>query len=86
MPEYCEFKDKYLAEYFSNNKRLNHLKGNGLITKDGYIINRPEQYMKKKEIYDKIVMQNLSMKKEREKVISPKKVKVEYINPYDQIP
>lgn len=86
MPEYCEFKDKNLSQYFTNERRISHLKENGLITEQGFIINNPEQYMKRKELYNQIVAKNLSVKKEKEKVVSPKKIQAGFKNPYDEVP
>lgn len=86
MPEYSELKDKNLSFYFNNEKRINYLKEKGLLTKEGYIINRQEDFLKKKEIYEKILQEKSQNKKDKEKIVSNEKVTKEKYNPYNEKP
>lgn len=54
MKTYNALRDVNLSTYFTSDKRRNHLEKMGLITEKGYIINKPEEYLKKKELYRKI--------------------------------
>lgn len=56
MGDYNGLKDQHLQGFFYSRKRKEILVKNGLITTDGYIINRPEEYLKKKEIYQRTTL------------------------------
>lgn len=51
MQNYNGLKDNHLQGFFYSDKRKIILIKNGLITPDGYLINKPEEYLKKKDMY-----------------------------------
>lgn len=55
MDEYNGLRDQNLFGFFCSNSKKKHLQKMGLITKKGYIINKPEEYLRKKELYKKIL-------------------------------
>ena len=70
MNGYDGLKDDHLQPFFSRQNRRHILIKNGLITEDGYIVRKPEEYLKKKEIYLKQHMmdsENRSQTSEKKK-------------------
>jgi hypothetical protein len=53
MTTYEGLRDKHLQGFFYSKKRKEVLVKNGLITMEGYIIRRPDEYLKKKEVFQK---------------------------------
>lgn len=74
MQKYNGLKDQHLQGFFYSEKRKQILIKNGLITPDGYIINRPEEYLKKKDLYKKTVLIGDSTKENRKNSVK--------LNPY----
>ena len=77
MPNYNGLKDEHLQGFFFSDKRKLILIRNGLITPEGFIIRRPNEYLKKKELYRKT---NLIDKESSKKTNVPEKV-----NPYVEL-
>ena len=53
MPNYNGLKDEHLQGFFFNDKRKRILIKNGLITNEGFLIKKPVEYLKKKDIFQK---------------------------------
>ena len=53
MGKYNGLKDAHLQGFFCSQKRKMILMKNGLISPDGFIINRPEEYLKKIAVYER---------------------------------
>lgn len=53
MGKYNGLKDEHLQGFFCSQKRKMILIKNGLISPDGFIINRPEEYLKKIAVYER---------------------------------
>ena len=53
MPAYNGLKDQHLQSFFYGNKRKLILIKNGLITPEGFIVKKPDEYLKKIELYAK---------------------------------
>ena len=51
MDYYNSLKDSHLQPFFSRTNRRKILIKNGLVTEEGYIVRKPEEYLKKKELY-----------------------------------
>lgn len=54
LPKYDPLKDRNLSKYFNDKKKRDHLIKMGLITPSGHIITNPEEYLRRKEFYDKV--------------------------------
>ena len=81
LNEYNGLKDNFLQGFFCTDKRKHHLIKMGLITKDGYIVNNPEEYLRKKELYNKIYGAETKESKKRSKTQAKKT-----FNPYRENP
>ena len=79
MDQYDGLKDDFLQGFFCNEQRKKHLVKMGLVTKDGYVVNKPEEYLRKKALYKKLYgLENKEGKGKRSKTFN-KKTK----NPYE---
>ncbi len=80
MSEYNGLRDYNLSGFFCSKEKKNHLIKMGMITKKGYIIQKPEEYLRKKELYKKIYEEETltKTKKKKNKTIKKKK------NPYKE--
>lgn len=54
MKTYDGLKDENLQAFFYSKDKKKHLQKMGLITKKGYIIEKPEEYLRRKEFYKKV--------------------------------
>ena len=54
MREYDGLKDENLQSFFYSNDKKKHLQKMGLITRKGYIIEKPDEYLRRKEFYKKV--------------------------------
>lgn len=79
MGEYDGLRDENLQVFFAKNNRKKILVKNGLITEDGYIVKKPEEYLKKKDLYFKANAQTEESNHIRAKTFEKKKV-----NPYKE--
>jgi hypothetical protein len=79
MDEYNGLRDDNLQLFFSQVNRKKILVKNGLITEDGYIVKKPEEYLKKKVMYLKSKDQGEESSHVRAKTFEKKK-----INPYKE--
>lgn len=83
MDQYNGLKDDLLQGFFCNDQRKKHLIKMGLVTKDGYVVNKPEEYLRKKALYNKIYgLENKEAKGKRSKTFN-KKVKNPYQDEFD---
>ena len=82
MDKYNGLKDSNLQGFFCNKKRKKHLYKMGLITKNGYIINKPEEYLRKRELYKKIYY--VEKKNNNKKISKAKTVDKKIRNPYKE--
>lgn len=80
MQEYNGLYDPNLYGYFRCNDKMKHLQKQGLITKKGYIINKPEEYLRKKQLYKKIFQEEKLEKKVKNKSVLKRKNQ----NPYKE--
>jgi hypothetical protein len=69
MKEYNCFNDIHLNSFLSINDRKNILIKNGLLTKEGYIVYRPNDYLKKMEMCKKMMKPNENLLKTTGKLI-----------------
>ncbi len=78
MKEYNALRDTNLSSYFTSEQRRHHLQNVGLITEKGYIINKPEEYLKKKDLYQKIYEKQI-----KQEALNDQKIQNEFTyNPY----
>merc|ERR1712013_313541 len=49
-PDYNALKDKHLQSFFVNMRIRSHLKKQNLITRHGYIVEKPEEYRKNRKL------------------------------------
>ena len=83
MEQYNGLKDEFLQGFFCNEKRKYHLIKMGMVTKDGYVVNKPEEYLRKKALYNKLYgLENKQKKGKRSKTFN-KKPKNPYSNEVD---
>jgi hypothetical protein len=79
MDEYDGLRDENLQVFFAKNNRKRILVKNGLITEDGYIVKKPDEYLKKRDLYFKTNGQGEESTHVRAKTFEKKKV-----NPYKE--
>lgn len=76
--EYNALKDEHLKGFFYSKRIRNHLESMSLVTKDGYIIENPEEYWKHKKIIRQHYRNNSTGRKIKKKKKKKKSKKKEY--------
>jgi hypothetical protein len=79
MKVYDGLRDNFLQPFFSNNNRKQILIKNGLVTDDGYIVKKPDEYLKKKNLYFKSNYTPEEVTKQKANTVDDKK-----FNPYKE--
>ena len=83
MDQYNGLKDEFLQGFFCSDERKKHLIKMGMVTKDGYVVNKPEEYLRKKALYNKLYgLENKQKKGKRSKTFT-KKAKNPYATDFD---
>lgn len=83
MDQYNGLKDEFLQNFFCSDQRKKHLVKMGMVTKEGYVVNKPEEYLRKKALYNKLYgLENKEKKGKRSKTFN-KKVKNPYASDFD---
>lgn len=81
MKFYDGLRDNNLQGFFCSGDKKKHLQKMGLITRNGYIINKPDEYLRKKELYKKLLEDERGEKKKK---AQSKKLTNKVKNPYKE--